>query len=163
MKWVIIVLVVIVAVVAIVYLIGYFMPVKHKAMYSVRVNAQPAEVWKAITDYHGYSTWRKGLKNVVVTDEKHWTETSGDGTIHFEGEMVKPNEVFISRITNKNLPFGGAWYYELVPEGNETKLIITEEGEVYNPVFRVMSKYVFGHETTLRKYGADLTEKFRTK
>ncbi|MBK7858040.1 MAG: hypothetical protein IPJ65_05325 [Archangiaceae bacterium] len=46
-------------------------------------------------------------------------------------------------------PFGGTWTYELSPDGGGTRLEITERGEVYHPVFRFLSRYVFGHTATL--------------
>jgi hypothetical protein len=160
MNWLVIVAIAIVAVVALVYLIGYFMPVNHKATHVVRLSAPREAVWKAITDFEGSTTWRRGIKNILITDQKHWTEISDNGTIHFEATVFDPPKVFVSRITNDDLPFGGTWTYELVPAGNETRLTITEDGSVYNPVFRFMSKYIFGHEATLRNYGADLKKKF---
>jgi len=33
-----------------------------------------------------------------------------------------------------------------------TVLGITEHGEIYNPLFRFMARYVFGHEATLTAY-----------
>ena len=54
------------------------------------------------------------------------------------------------------LLFGGTWTYELTPVGRATLLRITERGEVYNPVFRVMSRFVFGHTATIDAYLAAL-------
>jgi hypothetical protein len=35
-------------------------------------------------------------------------------------------------------------------------LRITEDGEVYNPVFRFVSRFVMGHTATMDKYLADV-------
>src|SRR5688500_6326445 len=105
MKWIIIIVVVIVALVAIFYLIGYFMPVKHTSIHTVVLKDSPENIWKVLTDYKGYEQWRRDIKNVVVTDSRHWTEKSGNGTIQYEAEIVRPNEFLISRIMNKDLPF----------------------------------------------------------
>ncbi len=40
----------------------------------------------------------------------------------------------------------------IVPAPNGTTLTITEDGEVYNPIFRFMSRFVFGHEATMATY-----------
>jgi hypothetical protein len=58
----------------------------------------------------------------------------------------------VARITDKNIPFGGSWTYDLEPSGEGTKLTITENGEVYSPAFRFMSKYLFGHTKTIVTY-----------
>jgi hypothetical protein len=48
----------------------------------------------------------------------------------------------------------------VAPRGERTLLRITEEGEVYNPLFRFMSRYVFGHYRTLEQYARDLGRHF---
>lgn len=157
MKWIVIILIAIVAIIALIYMIGYFMPVKHQSTIVTEFETSPAHAWSLITDYKSYSSWRRGLKNVIPIDATHWTEVSANGTIHYEGEVLRPNEVFVIHITNKDLPFGGYWNFHLKPLGNITELTITEHGEVYNPVFRFMSKYVFGYDATLRQYASDLS------
>ena len=47
-------------------------------------------------------------------------------------------------------------FAELIPRGDSTTLRITENGEVYNPVFRFVSRFVFGHSATIEKYLADV-------
>ena len=37
---------------------------------------------------------------------------------------------------------------------------ITESCEVYNPIFRFMSRFVFGHSATIKRYLRDLGKKF---
>jgi hypothetical protein len=59
---------------------------------------------------------------------------------------------FVSRIADPNLPFGGTWTIDLKPEGAGTRVTITEHGEVYNPIFRFMSRFVFGHTATIDAY-----------
>jgi len=64
--------------------------------------------------------------------------------------LDKPSRVV--RITDESLPFGGSWPYELEPGAAGTRLAIREEGEVYNPVFRFMSRFVMGHHSTIDQY-----------
>jgi hypothetical protein len=63
---------------------------------------------------------------------------------------------FVTAIVDKKLPYGGTWTYELVPGTGGTTLTVVERGEVYNPVFRFVSRYVIGHTRTLDAYFADL-------
>jgi hypothetical protein len=65
--------------------------------------------------------------------------------------------VFVARIADTDLPFGGTWTYELKPEGAGTRVTITERGEVYNPIFRFMSRFVLSQTATMEKYLAALT------
>ncbi len=73
----------------------------------------------------------------------------------------EPPRRLVTRITDKTLPFGGAWTFTLQPVDGGTKLTITENGEVYNPLFRVMSRFVFGHTATIDRYLGDLQKHLR--
>jgi hypothetical protein len=159
MKWLLIIIIAIVALIAIMYLIGYFMPVEHVSNHSIVLKSNPEKVWTILHDHGQYPTWRSDVKKVEVTDPTHWTETSTNGTISFEAQIIEPFSSFNARITNKDLPFGGNWMYELSADNGATRLTITEHGEVYNPIFRFMSKYVFGHNATLKKFADDLSKK----
>ncbi len=60
------------------------------------------------------------------------------------------------KILDEELPFGGSWTFEMKENGDEVALTITENGEVYNPVFRFMSRFIFGHYATMDRYLNDL-------
>jgi hypothetical protein len=66
----------------------------------------------------------------------------------------------VSQIADKNSPFGGAWIFELSPTSDGTRLNITERGEIYNPVFRFMSRFVFGYTRTLDTYLGNVAHRF---
>ena len=36
--------------------------------------------------------------------------------------------------------------------GGGSAITVTERGEVYNPAFRFLSKFVFGHESSIRSF-----------
>ena len=95
-------------------------------------------------------------------DKIRWSpKHGGDGTIAFEAQESEPPRRLVTRITDKTLPFGGAWTFTLQPVDGGTKLTITENGEVYNPLFRVMSRFVFGHTATIDRYLTDLQKHLR--
>ena len=87
---------------------------------------------------------------------RSYREIGSDGKILYVVEAATPPSRLVTRIADPSLPFGGTWTYELVPAGAGTTLRITEDGEVYNVIFRVMSKYVFGHTATVDTYLRDL-------
>jgi hypothetical protein len=74
-------------------------------------------------------------------------------------ESIPPTRL-VTRIEGDNLPYGGAWAYALEPQGNLTRITITEHGEVYNPVFRFISRYIIGHTGTIDTYLRNLGNKF---
>jgi hypothetical protein len=65
-------------------------------------------------------------------------------------ERVAPHRL-VTRIPPGG-PFGGTWTCELASKKNGTTLTITERGEVYNAVFRFVSRFVFGHHATLDQF-----------
>ncbi|HWT06850.1 MAG TPA: hypothetical protein VN224_13895, partial [Xanthomonadales bacterium] len=69
---------------------------------------------------------------------------------------------FVTAIVDKKLPYGGTWAYELAPAAGGTTLTVVERGEVYNPVFRFVSRYVIGHTRALDAYFADLRKAAET-
>ena len=45
---------------------------------------------------------------------------------------------------------------ELAADGGGTRLTITEDGEVYNPLFRFVSRFIMGHTSSIDRYLADV-------
>lgn len=164
MRWLLIVLAALAGMVLVVVAVGYALPVRHVATVMATIPAPPESVWTAITTPQGYQSWRPGVSRVEilppVDGRVSWRETSGDGDITYVAEASEPPRRFVSRIVDTGLPFGGAWEYQLVPAGTGTRLTITERGEVYNPVYRVVSRFVIGHTKTLTDYMKALGRRF---
>ena len=81
--------------------------------------------------------------------------TRGGETITYELlESVPPKSVN-RRIATENLPYSGSWTYLLERSGAATIVRITEDGEVYNPVFRFVSRFVLGQTRTMDAYLQD--------
>ena len=59
---------------------------------------------------------------------------------------------FISRITDKNLPYGGEWIIDVAVDRDGSIVTVTENGEVYNPIFRFVSKFIMGQTATIDGY-----------
>lgn len=130
MKWAMWVVVSLVAVVGIVALIGYFLPVGHEASRSAEFNKPPDAVFALISDLDNYKTW--------------WPESEVKVAVV---ERVPPTR-FVTRIVDETA-FGGTWTMEIAPTPTGSRLTITERGEIYNPVFRAVARFVFGYEGTI--------------
>jgi ribosome-associated toxin RatA of RatAB toxin-antitoxin module len=158
MRWVVIIVVTLLALVALVALIGVLLPQGHVAA-SSRTFAHPVDrVFAAISDVRRYPEWRPDVRNVTVLSEQplRWREDATSGTVEFEvAERAAPKHQIVA-IVSKDLPFGGRWEYDLVPDGSRTRLTITERGEVYNPIFRFMARFIFGYTKTTDDYLAAL-------
>lgn len=160
MRWLFIIGGSLAGLVAVVLIAGYALPVKHVTSRSAELEASPARVWETITDVAAMPQWRSGLRSAEIVGETSagpiWREISGDGTITYETTESVHQRRLVTRIADKALPFGGSWTYELHPTPTGTRLTIREDGEVYNPIFRFVSRFVVGHEATLGKYLAAL-------
>lgn len=114
--------------------------------------------------YAGLSSWRAGLRNVKRLPDRSglqsWLETTDSGIIPFETTVLEPPRKLVVRIADPKLPFGGTWTYEIraTPEGSALR--ITENGEVYNPIFRFVSRFVLGYTGTIDAYLKSLAKKF---
>ena len=151
---------VLIAVVLLVVAVGYALPVKHTATRETVVPADTATVFTVIATPTEFPQWRRGVKSVEmlspVDGKPSFREVGGDGTITYVYDEVVPGKRLVSRIADKSLPFGGSWTFELTPANAGTRVSITENGEVYNPVFRFVSRFIFGHDHTIARYLEDL-------
>jgi hypothetical protein len=155
MKWIIFAVVMVpIAVV----LIGYALPKEHVANRKVVLRASPEDVFTLIA---GPSDWR-GMKYELVSQSPlKWRETDKSGdTITYERVETIPSRRIVNRIADPKLPFGGSWIYEVAPEGTGTSLTIIENGEVYNPLYRFVSRFIMGHTASIEKYQRDVVAHF---
>jgi uncharacterized protein YndB with AHSA1/START domain len=143
--------------------LGSRLPVGHVASRAVVIGAPIDVVFTTITEFESAASWR-GLKSVTVdtsTGRKRVTEVSSTGPLTMEVEELVPPTRLVMRIVGESA-FGGAWAYALEPEGNATRVTITEHGEVYNPLFRFVSKFIMGHTGTIDAYLTSLGRKFES-
>ena len=143
---------------------GYALPVTHVAARDAVLPAPPERIFAVLTDVETFPKWRSDVQAVEViarTPRLQWRERGSGGTIAFEVQETDPPRRLVTRIADRTLPFGGAWTFTLQPVDGGTKLTITENGEVYNPLFRVMSRFVFGHTATIDRYLGDLQKHLR--
>ena len=167
MKIVLIVLGALVAIVLLIVVVGWSLPVKHRASRQATYPiTSPESLYAAITSVEAFPTWRSKVASVErvasPTGARSYRETGGDGAILYVVDQEVPARWLVTRIADPSLPFGGTWTFELSPNASGAILRITEDGEVYNPVYRFMSAYVFGHHATIDSYLTDLGTKFGT-
>lgn len=148
-----------------VMVIGNFLPEQHVAGKTLTLRQSPETVWQVITDFAAQPKWNPAMKSVERLADRNghavWREEVSGMKIPLETlEAVAPKKL-VRRIASDNLGFGGDWEYIITPtlEGG-CQLTVTEYGKVPNPLFRFMSKYVFGHTATIEKYLTALAGKF---
>ena len=149
--------------VGLVFLIGWRLPESHEATVEREYAAAPERVYQEIATPTEYPRWRSGVQKVEMLPEvdrmQRFKEYAlGDEVTYLVEENV-PGRRFVTTIDEEDLPYGGSWVYEMTPSPRGTKLRITEEGEVYNPFFRFVSRFVIGHTRSLEKFHSDLEKR----
>ncbi len=154
------------AVVLIVFLVGWSLPVKHRATSEATFKASPESLYQLITDVDRFPQWRSSVERIEhlpdSAGKRRIREVGSDGPVVYEIESAVPGQRLVTRIADRTLQFGGSWTYELIPRRDSTTLRITEDGEVYNPLFRFVSRFVIGHTSTIEKYLADVRRHVET-
>lgn len=144
------------ALVVIVFGVGLLLPVDHTASVSRVVEGTPEEVWAVITDVEEFATWRTDVDRAERLETREgwpvWREEGASGSLTLEVTGIEPARRLVTRIADEGLPFGGIWTYELEPSGTGTLVTVTENGEIYSPVYRFVARFFLGYEGTLLAY-----------
>ena len=149
----------------VVTVIGYLLPENHVASKTLILKQSPEVVWQTITDFANQPKWNSEMKSVSRLSDRNghevWQEEMGGMKIPLETLEKEAPKRLVRHIAADDLGFGGNWEYLITPtiEGG-CQLTVTERGNVPNPLFRFMSKYIFGHTATMEKYMTALAGKF---
>jgi hypothetical protein len=121
-------------------------------------------LWRTLTDIEAFPTWRGDLKSVRRLPDRDgktaWVEEGRSGKITFVFDRMDAPHALVSRIADPSLPFGGTWTCGITPVADGSRLTITEAGEIYNPLFRFMARFVFGYDGSINAYLSALEKKF---
>jgi hypothetical protein len=145
--------------------IGARLPAEHRAEQQAIIAAGLPEVADRIRQLEAHPRWRRQLQQLVIVardgDGIRYREETRQGAIAYRMRERADNPRFVTEITDASLPFGGRWSYALQAEPDgRTRVTITEDGVVRDPLFRAMARYVFGHDATLKAYLRDLGASF---
>jgi hypothetical protein len=154
MKIILAVLACLVLVLLAIVVIGLALPKRHTASRAALYKAKAEDLYKLIA---GPQSWRPDVvRYEPIADAGGRSlarETTRDGqSVTYELLDAAPPISLKRRIADTNLPFGGTWTFALQSDSESTRVRITEDGEVYNPVFRFVSRFILGHTRTLDSY-----------
>jgi uncharacterized protein YndB with AHSA1/START domain len=140
---------------------GMLLPVAHSVTRSAVVPATPGKVWALITDFAAEPAWNRALKESRRIDDRDgnqvWlTVDRRGGKMPLETVEAVPETKLVRKIADPKLPFGGKWTITLAREGTATRVTVTEDGEVYNPFFRVGAKLFMNPAASMAQYLAGL-------
>lgn len=162
MKWILIPVMALVAIVILIAIIGMTLPQAHLASRRARFRQTPQALFEVIA---GPVDWRSNVTRIEqlpsINGRQRWKEFDqrGDGVTYELVDSTPPLRR-ITRIADDTLPFGGSWTLEVAPAPGGSTLRITERGEVKNPIFRFVSRFITGHHASIDTYMADLAKRF---
>jgi hypothetical protein len=163
MRWVLMIGGGLVLLVVVMAAVGAMLPRDHHATRKARFHVSPDALYAVLA---GPPDWRTGVKSFgELPDEggrkRWWEEDTHRQKITYELVEAKPPARLVTRIAQPGLPFGGGWTFDIAPvPGGGTELRVTEDGEIYNVIFRFMARFLFGYTGSIETYLRDLGVKF---
>jgi len=150
--------------VGVVAAVGLAIPQNHHAISSIELTTQPAEVFARISDVAHGSQWRPSVQRVEILESAsgrlRFREHGATGPLTMEIVEVSSPRYMRTRIADADLPFGGTWSWDVEPTTRGSRVTIEERGEIYNPIFRVASRFAIGYNATMETYLQDLAASF---
>lgn len=164
MKWVFIIVSVVIGLGLLLMLIGFLLPRNHVATSRVDLKQPIDSVWavvRALGNTPGFWPEIKSASRLPdVEGKENWNQTMKNGfALPLIIDEDQPPNLLVTRIAAPNAPFGGVWRYQLESVDGRTRVTITEDGWVSNPMFRVISR-LMGHHATLDSFLKALAKKF---
>ncbi len=157
LKWILALLGVLTLMVAGPFIAGLFVPKEHVAASSITLSHPPDTVWAIVRDLGGYPVWWSDVKSSKrepdTGDREIWLQTDAeDQTLPLEVVESVSQRLLVMQIADERLPFTGRWMYEVEPAGAGSRVVIVEEGEIFNPIFRLLARYFMGYHGTIDRY-----------
>ncbi len=138
---------------------GRTLPGRHVAPVSARYARAPADVWNVLADPQRFPEWRSDLERVELLPDPQgrsaWREHGDYGELAMlRSEADPPRRMVVDILVDPAATpdFSGRWIFELVPDGDGTRVTITEDGRIHNPLFRAMASLFLGYQSTATAY-----------
>jgi uncharacterized protein YndB with AHSA1/START domain len=164
MKWLFLAVAIVAVIVGVAALVGASLPRDHVARRSLHVRRPPADVWTLVADVAQAPAWRADVRRIERAPDREgrqvWIEHGSNGPMTFEILESVPPHRFVTRMVDSTM-FGGTWTFAIEPAADGSTLTVSENGWVANPLFRIMSTYVFGHYATIDAYLANVAKHFQ--
>lgn len=137
--------------------IGALLPREHELRRSAVLEAERGVLWAIIADFERMPGWLPGVQRIQRLEQRsgrpRWREHSRFGECVYEVLQSEPPRRLVARIEEVGGAFGRTWTWQLeaLAEGR-TRLTITEEGWIANPLLRFVVRVVLGQARTLERY-----------
>jgi hypothetical protein len=158
MQWILLLLGALFGLVVVLLIVGMLLPRAHRATSVLNLpKTTPAEVWAVIRDLGRVPEFWPDVRTSERKPDRDgkevWVQTMKNGfALPLVIEEDSPPTRLVTRIAIEGkAPFGGTWIYEITGSGTGSKVTVTEDGFIGNPLFRVVSR-IMGYHSTLDSY-----------
>lgn len=165
MKWLLLAGLLVAAVFLAVLIIGLLQPVRHSVTRSIQLQQTPAAVFAVLDNRADMPTWSSAVLKVEPFPGRDG-KPAARVTLRWGGMVMimtqlerTPSSRLVTSMAKENGPELGTWTYEIVPESGGCRVILTEQGELKNPIFRAMAR-MRGFDANIHQTLGDLARKF---
>lgn len=143
MRWVLIGVGTLLGLVALLTAAGYAMPNAHVAQVEADFRAEIDSVYLVLEDVERWPEWHPSVSRLTTLDEDSdrptWRISGPDGTMTITMVEREPPRR-LATLADGGM-FVGRWTYRLAPHEGGTRLTITEEARIENPLIRGLTLF----------------------
>jgi uncharacterized protein YndB with AHSA1/START domain len=154
--WILLLMGLVAALVAAMLVGGLATPRHHVVARTAHLRTSADRVWHAVHDVANYERWRDDMIEVEVVSVTgaalSWREVTSAGSVLFGALEVEPPVRLVAQVLDDDLPWGGTWTWEVMPENGGTRLTITERAHVNNPITRFIGTHFVGFTGRIDRY-----------
>lgn len=163
MRWILIGVGALLGLVALLAAAGYAMPNTHVAQAVADYRTEMDTVYSVLEDVERWPEWHPGISRLTPledsSDRPAWRVSGSDGSMTITMAEREPPRRMIT-LADGGM-FVGRWTYRLEPRASGTRLTITEEARIDNPLVRGLTLFwsqTAAMERFLRALGHRLDE-----
>lgn len=159
MKWILVAIGIFVLVILVVLILGLLQPVKHSVTRSIHLNQKPETVFAVLDNNSELPNWSSSVAKVEALPDRDGKPAfrcqlkwGGMQMTMTQLEHTPPTRLVVA-MSKDSGPALGTWTYQIVPDTVGSRVIVTEDGEIKNPFFRLMAR--------MRGLDANITQTLR--
>jgi len=125
-----------------VYVFGLSQPARHVVGATDTWSVPPAEVWALLSDPLARPRWRPDVDRIALISETaegatyRELDAGGDRFDFRVVDVVLGRRLTLEVAAPEQIGFHGGWTWELAPVAEGTRVTVTEDGTIDNPLFR---------------------------
>jgi uncharacterized protein YndB with AHSA1/START domain len=156
MRWILWIITLLMVLLGAIVIVGGQLPRVHEVTRTVELAAPPRAVFALISDLEGMPAWRPEVYRVERAIGKDgqpaYREHGVRSVVLYDVLEEQPPRRLVLRIAGAGPGFEGTWTFDVAPAPAGARLTIIERGEIENPVFRFLSRFVVGHGKAVDAY-----------